>query len=74
LLSLACLVLGLGSDYGYIIHAYVTPVIVMIILIPLVWKIGFGVTGLELIGVMPMVQGFCLVRWWKPMVSYHTLI
>jgi hypothetical protein len=24
----------------------------------LVWRIGFGVTGLELVGVMPMVQGF----------------
>jgi hypothetical protein len=52
LLSLACPGLGLGSDYGYIIYAYVTPVIVMVILILLVWRIGFGVTGLELIGVM----------------------
>jgi hypothetical protein len=32
------------------------------------------VTGLELVGVMPMVQGCCLVRCWKPMVSYHTQI
>jgi hypothetical protein len=31
-------------------------------LILLVWRIGFGVMGLELVGVMPMVQGFCLVR------------
>jgi hypothetical protein len=61
LLSLAYPSLGLGSDYGYIIYAYVTPIIVMVILILLVWRIGFGVTGLELIGVMSMVQGFCLV-------------
>jgi hypothetical protein len=48
----------LGSDYGYIIYTYVTPVIAMVILIILVWRIGFGVTVLELIGVMPAVQGF----------------
>jgi hypothetical protein len=52
LLSLAYPGLGLDSDYGYIIYAYVTPIIVMVILILLVWRIGFGVTGLELIGVM----------------------
>jgi hypothetical protein len=46
LLSLACPGLGLGSDYGYIIHAYVTPIIIMVILGLLVWRIGFGVTGL----------------------------
>jgi hypothetical protein len=27
-------------------------------LILLVWIIGFGVTGMELVGVMPTVQGF----------------
>jgi hypothetical protein len=27
-------------------------------LILLVWGIGFGVTGMELVGVMPTVQGF----------------
>jgi hypothetical protein len=27
-------------------------------LILLVWRIGFGVTGIELVGVMPTVQGF----------------
>jgi hypothetical protein len=32
------------------------------------------VMGMELIGVMPMIQGFCLVRCWKPVVSYHTQI
>jgi hypothetical protein len=38
--------------------AYVTPVAIMVILILLVWRIGFGVTGMEFVGVMPMVQGF----------------
>jgi hypothetical protein len=36
--------------------------------------IGFGVTGLELAGVMPTVQGYCPVRCWKPVVSYHSQI
>jgi hypothetical protein len=27
-------------------------------LILLEWRIGFGVTGMELVGVMPTVQGF----------------
>jgi hypothetical protein len=39
-------------------HAYVTPVAIMVILILLVWRIGFGVIGIELVGVMPTVQGF----------------
>jgi hypothetical protein len=30
----------------------------MVILILLVWRIGFGVMGMELVGVMPTVQGF----------------
>jgi hypothetical protein len=30
----------------------------MVVLILLVWRIGFGVKGTELVGVMPMVQGF----------------
>jgi hypothetical protein len=30
----------------------------MVILILLVLRIGFGVTGMELVGAMPMVQGF----------------
>jgi hypothetical protein len=34
------------------------PVAIMVILILLVWRIGFGVTGMELVGVMPTVQGF----------------
>jgi hypothetical protein len=39
-------------------HAYVTSVTIMVILILLVWRIGFGVTGMELIGAMPTVQVF----------------
>jgi hypothetical protein len=39
-------------------HAYVPPIIIMVILILLVWTIGFGVTGMELVGAMPMAQGF----------------
>jgi hypothetical protein len=35
---------------------YVTLVTVMVILIRLVWRIGFGVTGMEFVGVMPTVQ------------------
>jgi hypothetical protein len=37
---------------------YVTLVAVMVMLILLVWRIGFGVTGMELVGVMPTVEGF----------------
>jgi hypothetical protein len=56
LLSLACPGLDLGS---VILHCYfVTLVAVMVILILLVWRIGFGVTGTEFVGVMPTVQGF----------------
>jgi hypothetical protein len=44
----------------------------MVILILLVWIIGLGVTGLELVGVMLAVEGCCLVRCWKPVVSHHT--
>jgi hypothetical protein len=36
----------------------VTHVAVMVMLILLVSRIGFGVTGMEFVGVMPMVQGF----------------
>jgi hypothetical protein len=35
-----------------------TLVTVMVMLILLVWRLGFGVTEMEFIGVMPMVQGF----------------
>jgi hypothetical protein len=47
---------------------------VKVILILLVWRIGFWVTGLELVDVMPTVQDCCPVRCWKPVVSYHTQI
>jgi hypothetical protein len=50
---------GLDLDSCMLHHVtYVTLVIVMVMLILLVWKIGFGVTGMELVGVMLMVQGF----------------
>jgi hypothetical protein len=45
LLSLASPCLDLGNDYGYIIYVYATPIIIMVILILLVWRRGFGVTG-----------------------------
>jgi hypothetical protein len=37
---------------------YVTLVTVMVILTLLVWRIEFGLTGMEFVGVMPTVQGF----------------
>jgi hypothetical protein len=37
---------------------YVTLVTVKVILILLVWRIGFGVMGMEFVGVMLIVQGF----------------
>jgi hypothetical protein len=55
LLSLACPGLDLGSVMLHHI-TYITPAMVMLIL--LVWRIGFGVTGMEFVGMMPMVQGF----------------
>jgi hypothetical protein len=54
LFSLACPSLDLGSVMLHHI-TYITPVMVMLIL--LVWRIGFGVTGMEFVGVMPTVQG-----------------
>jgi hypothetical protein len=56
LLSLACP--GLIWVVLYYIVTYVTLVAVMVMLILLVWGIGFGVTGMEFVGVMPTVQGF----------------
>jgi hypothetical protein len=48
-----------GMDLGSVVlHYFVTLVAVMVMLILLVWRIGFGVTGMEPVGVMPMVQGF----------------
>jgi hypothetical protein len=55
LLSLACPGLDLGS---VMLHYFVTLVAIMVMLILLVWRIGFGVTGMEFVGVMPTVQGF----------------
>jgi hypothetical protein len=57
LLSLACPSLGLGSD---IVTSFmlVSPRYCYVYLILLVWRIGFKVTGMEPVGVMPMVQGF----------------
>jgi hypothetical protein len=57
LLSLACPGLDLGS---VMLHYFVTLVAAMVMLILLVWRIGFGVMGMEFVGVMPTVQG--LVR------------
>jgi hypothetical protein len=55
LLSLACPGLDLGS---VMLHYFVTLVAVMVVLILLVWRIGFGVMGMEFVGVMPTVQDF----------------
>jgi hypothetical protein len=46
----------LGSSYVHQL-CLCHPVIMMVILTLLVWRIGFGVTRLKLAGVMPMVQG-----------------
>jgi hypothetical protein len=46
LLSLACPGLDLGS---VMLHYFVTLVAVMVMLILLVWRIGFRVTGMELL-------------------------
>jgi hypothetical protein len=54
LLSLACPGLDLGSVMLHHI-TYITPVMVMLIL--LVWRIGFGVTGMKFVGVVPTFQG-----------------
>jgi hypothetical protein len=56
LLSLACPGLDLVSVMLHHI-TYVTLVTVMVMLILLVWTIGFGVTGMEFVGVMSTVQG-----------------
>jgi hypothetical protein len=57
LLSLTCP--GLDLVLVRLHHiTYVTLVTVMVILILLVWRIGFGVTRTEFVGVMQTVQGF----------------
>jgi hypothetical protein len=55
MLSLACPGLDLISVMLHHI-TYVTLVTVMVMLILLVWRIGFGVTEMEFVGVMPTVQ------------------
>jgi hypothetical protein len=55
LLILACPGLDLGS---VMLHYFVTLVTVMVMFVPLVWRIGFGVTGMEFVGMIPTVQGF----------------
>jgi hypothetical protein len=55
LLSLACPGLDLDS---VMLHYFVTLVVVMVMLILLVQRIGFGVTRMEFVSVMPTVQGF----------------
>jgi hypothetical protein len=59
LLSLACPGLDLGS---VMLHYFVTPVAVMVLLILLVWRIGFGVTGMEFVGVMPTCNTLIFIR------------
>jgi hypothetical protein len=56
LLSLACPGLDLGSVMLHHI-TFVTLITIMVMLILLVWRIGFGVMGMEFVGVMPTVQG-----------------
>jgi hypothetical protein len=56
LLGPACPGLDLGSVMLHHV-AYVTLVTVMVMLILLSWRIGFGVMGMEFVGVMPTVQG-----------------
>ncbi len=48
---------GLGSDIITSVM-FVSPYYCYVSLIPLVWRIGFGVTGMEFVGVMPTVQVF----------------
>jgi hypothetical protein len=43
-------------------------------LILLVWRIGFGVMGMELFRCDADGSTLCPVRCWKPTVSYHTQI
>jgi hypothetical protein len=72
LLSLACPGLGLGSSYVH--QLCLCHPVMVIVFILLVCRIGFGVMGMQLVDVMPTVQGFCPVRCWKPVVSYQTQI
>jgi hypothetical protein len=57
MLSHTCPGLDLGSCY-VTSFMLVSPCYCYDYLILLVWRIGFGLTGMELVGVMPTVQGF----------------
>jgi hypothetical protein len=57
LLSIACPGLDLGSDIVMSLML-VSPSYCYGYLILLAWRIGFGVTGMKLVGVMLTVQGF----------------
>jgi hypothetical protein len=57
LVSLACPDLGLGSGYVHQLRLC-HPLIIMVILILIVWRIGFRVMELEQVDVMLLVQGF----------------
>ena len=48
---------SLGSDIITSVML-VSPCYCYVSLILLVWRIGFGVAGMELVGAMPTVQGF----------------
>jgi hypothetical protein len=68
LLSLACPGLGLGSD---IVTSFmlVSPCYCYVYLILLVWRIGFGVTGLELRSMDSNSSGLRPVDSGKPVVN-----
>jgi hypothetical protein len=50
------------------------PVIITVILILLVWRMGFGVTGSGICRCDAGGSRLCPVRFWKPVVSYHIQI
>jgi hypothetical protein len=71
-LSLACSGLGSGSDYVTLFYTYVTLSLWLLIL--LVWRIGFGVIGLELVWCDANSSRLCPVQCWKLVVCYHNQI
>jgi hypothetical protein len=73
LLSLACPGPKLGSEY--VLHFIaVSPCHGYGYLDPTSVENRIWVIGLELASVIPTVQGYCPVRCWKPVASYHTQI
>jgi hypothetical protein len=66
----------LGSDNVVSFYTYFTlPLFfIVVILILLVWRIGYGMTELELVQCDANGSRLCSVRCWKPMVCYHTQI